>query len=178
MTEDEEYKKVKLDKIPSLRAVFVKENGTITAANASSLNDGAAASLLANEETVKRLSLKPLAKIIGFCDVATAPIDFPIAPIYATEKLFKQTGLTKEDISLFEINEAFSVVVLANIKALGLDPSKVNVNGGAVSIGHPIGASGARIVGTLVHQLKSGQKGMASICNGGGGASAIIIEKL
>lgn len=178
VTEDEEYKKVKLDKIPSLRAVFVKENGTITAANASSLNDGAAASLLANEETVKRLSLKPLAKIIGFCDVATAPIDFPIAPIYATEKLFKQTGLTKEDISLFEINEAFSVVVLANIKALGLDPSKVNVNGGAVSIGHPIGASGARIVGTLVHQLKSGQKGMASICNGGGGASAIIIEKL
>jgi len=178
VTEDEEYKKVKLEKIPSLRTVFQKENGTITAANASTLNDGATATLLANEETVKRLNLKPLAKIVGFCDVATAPIDFPIAPIYCTEKLFKQTGLTKDDISLFEINEAFSVVVLANIKALGLDPSKVNVNGGAVSLGHPIGASGGRIVGTLVHSLKSGQKGLASICNGGGGASAIIIEKL
>jgi len=178
VTEDEEYKKVKLEKIPSLRAVFQKENGTITAANASSLNDGASATLLVNEETLNRLNLKPLAKIVGFCDVATDPIDFPIAPIYCTEKLFKQTGLTKEDISLFEINEAFSVVVLANIKALGLDPAKVNVNGGAVSLGHPIGASGGRIVGTLVHNLKSGQKGLASICNGGGGASAIVIEKL
>lgn len=178
VTEDEEYKKVKLEKIPSLRTVFQKELGTITAANASTLNDGATATLLANEQTIKRLNLKPLARIVGFCDVATTPIDFPIAPIYATEKLFKQTGLTKDDISLFEINEAFSVVVLANIKALGLDPSKVNVNGGAVSLGHPIGASGGRIVGTLVHSLKSGQKGLASICNGGGGASAIIIEKL
>lgn len=178
VTEDEEYKKVKLEKIPSLRAVFQKENGTITAANASSLNDGATATLLVNAETLKRLNLEPLAKIVGFCDVATDPIDFPIAPIYATEKIFKQTGLSKEDISLFEINEAFSVVVLANIKALNLDPSKVNVNGGAVALGHPIGTSGGRIVGHLVHQLKSGQKGLASICNGGGGASAIIIEKL
>jgi len=131
-----------------------------------------------NAETLKRFNLKPLAKVVGFCDAATDPIDFPIAPVYATEKLLKQTSLTKEDISLFEINEAFSVVVLANIKALDLDPSKVNVHGGAVSLGHPIGASGGRIVGHLVHNLKSGQKGLASICNGGGGASAIIIEKM
>lgn len=178
VNEDEEYKKVNFEKFKSLRTVFQKEKGTITAGNASKLNDGATATLLVNYETVKRLNLTPLAKIVGFCDVATEPIDFPIAPIYATEKLFKQTGLNKDDISLFEINEAFSVVVLANIKALGLDPSKVNVNGGAVALGHPIGASGGRIVGHLVHSLKAGQKGLASICNGGGGASAIIIEKL
>lgn len=116
--------------------------------------------------------------IKGFCDAATDPIDFPIAPVYATQKLLKQTGVKKEDISLFEINEAFSVVVLANIKMLDLDASKVNVNGGAVALGHPIGASGARITAHLAHQLKAGQKGMASICNGGGGASAILIEKL
>ena len=122
-----------------IKTVFQKENGTITAGNASKLNDGACALLLANEETIKRLNLTPLARIVGFCDAATDPIDFPIAPIYATEKLFKRTGLRKEDISLFEINEAFSVVVLANIKKLGLDPSQVNVNGGAVALGHPIG---------------------------------------
>jgi acetyl-CoA C-acetyltransferase len=134
-SEDEEYKKVNFEKIPSLKTVFQKENGTITAANASKLNDGACSLLLTNDETIKRLNLTPLAKIVGFCDAATDPIDFPIAPIYATEKLFKQTGLKKEDISLFEINEAFSVVVLANIKKLGLDPDKVNVNGGAVALG-------------------------------------------
>ncbi len=118
-----------------------------------------------------------MARIVGFCDAQTDPIDFPIAPVYATQKLFKLTGLKKENISLFEINEAFSVVVLANIKKLELDISKVNVNGGAVALGHPIGASGARIVAHLAHNLKTGQKGMASICNGGGGASAIIIER-
>lgn len=139
MTEDEEYKKVNFEKFPTLKTVFQKENGTITAANASKLNDGASAVLLVNEATLKRLNLKPLARIVGYADSATDPIDFPLAPIYATEKLFKITGLNKNDISLFEINEAFSVVVLANIQKLGLDPSKVNVNGGAVALGHPIG---------------------------------------
>lgn len=177
-TEDEEYKKVNFEKIPSLKTVFQKENGTITAANASKLNDGACSLLLVNDETIKRLNLTPLARIVGFSDAATDPIDFPLAPIYATEKLFKQTGLNKDDISMFEINEAFSVVVLANIKKLSLDPAKVNVNGGAVALGHPIGTSGARITGHLVHNLKPGQKGLASICNGGGGASAIIIERI
>lgn len=134
--------------------------------------------LLVNEETLKRLNLKPLARIVGFCDSATDPIDFPIAPVNATKKLLEQTGVKKEDLSMIEINEAFSVVPLANIKLLGLDPSKVNINGGAVALGHPIGTSGARITGHLAHALKKGQKGMASICNGGGGASAILIEKL
>lgn len=177
INEDEEFKKVKFDKIPTLKSVFQKD-GTITAANASKLNDGACSLLLVGEEAVKQHNLKPLARIVEFCDAATAPIDFPLAPIYATEKIFKLSGLNKNDISLFEINEAFSVVVLANILRLDLDPSKVNVHGGAVSLGHPIGMSGARIVTHLVHALKSGQKGLASICNGGGGASAIILEKL
>lgn len=178
IVEDEEYKKVNFEKIPQLKTVFQKENGTITAANSSKLNDGASLSLLVSGDVVKKLNLKPLARVVGFADAATDPIDFPLAPIYATQKLFKQTGLNKDDFSMFEINEAFSVVVLANIKKLGLDPSKVNINGGAVALGHPIGASGARIVGHMVNALKSGQKGMASICNGGGGASVIAIEKL
>lgn len=176
--EDEEYKKVNFEKIPNLKTVFKKENGTITAANASKINDGACATLLVSEAYVKQFNLKPLARIIGFADAATDPIDFPIAPVYATQKLFKQTGLNKNDIAMYEINEAFSVVVLANIKLMDLDPSKVNVNGGAVALGHPIGASGARLVAHLVHNLQKGQKGLASICNGGGGASAIVVEKL
>lgn len=138
-SEDEEYKKVNFEKMPTLKTVFQKENGTITAANSSKLNDGACAVLLVSYDTLKRLNLNPLARIVGFCDAATDPIDFPLAPIYATEKLFKQTGLNKNDIEMYEINEAFSVVVLANIKKLGLDPNKVNVNGGAVALGHPIG---------------------------------------
>jgi acetyl-CoA C-acetyltransferase len=177
VSEDEEYKKVDFGKFGSLRTVFQKENGTITAGNASKLNDGASAMLLVDEATLKRCNLKPLARIVGYCDAATDPVDFPLAPIYATEKLFELTGLSKNDISLFEINEAFSVVVLANIQKLDLDASKVNVHGGAVALGHPIGSSGARITAHLVHALKSGQKGMASICNGGGGASAIVVEK-
>jgi acetyl-CoA C-acetyltransferase len=135
VTEDEEYKKVNFDKMSTLRTVFQKENGTITAANASKLNDGASVMLLVNEDVLKRHNLTPLARVVAFADAATDPIDFPIAPVYATEKIFKQTGLNKNDISLFEINEAFSVVVLANIKMLGLDPTKVNVNGGGVALG-------------------------------------------
>ena len=178
VSEDEEFKKVNFEKIPSLKTAFAKQNGTITAANASKINDGACAMLLVNEKMLKELNLKPLARIVGFCDAATDPIDFPLAPIYATQKLFKQTGLKKEDIAMFEINEAFSVVVLANIQKLALDPERVNVHGGAVALGHPIGVSGARIVAHLAHNLQPGQKGLASICNGGGGASAIIVERL
>ncbi|GAC93716.1 acetyl-CoA C-acyltransferase [Pseudozyma hubeiensis SY62] len=176
ISEDEEYKNVKLEKIPSLRPVFDK-NGTITAANASTLNDGASAVVLASEAEVAKMGVKPLAKIVAFADAACAPIDFPIAPAYAIPKALERAGLTKDDIALFEINEAFSAVALANNQMLGLDASKVNVLGGGVSLGHPIGSSGARIVVTLAHALKPGQYGCAGVCNGGGGASAIIIKR-
>ncbi|XP_063058971.1 acetyl-CoA acetyltransferase, mitochondrial [Engraulis encrasicolus] len=175
--EDEEYRRVDFSKVPKLKAVFQKENGTVTAANASTLNDGAAALVLMTADAAKSLNATPLARIVAFADAATHPIDFPIAPAYAVPKVLEMAGLKKEDISMWEINEAFSVVVLANIKMLGIDPDKVNVNGGAVSLGHPIGMSGARIVGHMVHNLQSGQYGLAGICNGGGGASAIVIQK-
>ncbi|XP_054723819.1 acetyl-CoA acetyltransferase, mitochondrial-like [Uloborus diversus] len=178
VNEDEEYKRVNFDKVPKLPTVFQKENGTITAANASTINDGAAACVLMTTEAAKRMKVKPLAKIIGFADAAVDPIDFPISPAFAIPKVLGKTGLKIEDIALWEINEAFSVVVLANIKMLNLDPEKVNVNGGAVSLGHPIGMSGTRIVNHLVHVLSPNQYGLASICNGGGGASAILIQKL
>ncbi|XP_072018802.1 acetyl-CoA acetyltransferase, mitochondrial-like isoform X2 [Amphiura filiformis] len=177
ISEDEEYNRLNFDKVKSLRSAFQKE-GTITAANASTLNDGAAAMVLMTAQAAERLKVKPLARIVGFADAAVAPIEFPIAPAYAVPKVLEQTGLTNDDITMFEVNEAFSVVVLANIKLLNLDPSKVNIHGGAVSIGHPIGMSGCRITGHMVHNLQAGQKGLAGICNGGGGASAIIIEKL
>ncbi|XP_013383247.1 acetyl-CoA acetyltransferase, mitochondrial [Lingula anatina] len=177
VTEDEEYMKVNFEKFKTLRTAFQKD-GTVTAANASTLNDGAAALLLMTEKAAAKLNVTPLARIIGFADAATAPIDFTIAPVSAMQKVLSMTSVTKEDIAMFEINEAFSVVALANIKLLDLDPSKVNIHGGAVSIGHPIGMSGARITGHLVHNLKAGEKGLAGICNGGGGASAILIEKL
>uniref|UniRef100_A0A8C2PR89 acetyl-CoA C-acetyltransferase n=1 Tax=Cyprinus carpio TaxID=7962 RepID=A0A8C2PR89_CYPCA len=175
--EDEEYRKVDFSKVPKLKAVFQKENGTVTAANASTLNDGAAALVLMTTDAAKRLNITPLAKIVAFADAAVAPIDFPIAPAFAVPKVLKAAGVKKEDIAMWEINEAFSVVVLANIKMLDIDPNKVNINGGAVSLGHPIGMSGARIVGHMVHNLKSGQYGLAGICNGGGGASAVLIQK-
>lgn len=177
VSEDEEYHKVKFDKVPTLKAVFEK-NGTITAANASTLNDGAAAMVLMTSEAAQRLNVEPLARIVSFADAAVAPIEFPVAPALAMPKALKEAGLTNDDITMFEINEAFSVVVLANIKLLGLDPSKVNIHGGAVSIGHPIGMSGARITGRMALNLKKGEYGMAGICNGGGGASAIVIQKL
>ncbi|CAH2225332.1 acetyl- acetyltransferase, mitochondrial [Pelobates cultripes] len=176
--EDEEYKRVDFSKVPKLKTVFQKDNGTVTAANASTLNDGAAALVLMTSDAAHKLNVKPLARIVAFADSAVDPIDFPIAPAYAVPKVLDYAGLKKEDIAMWEINEAFSVVVLANIKMLGIDPTKVNINGGAVSLGHPIGMSGARIVGHMAHALKKGQFGLASICNGGGGASAILIEKL
>lgn len=178
INEDEEYKNVKFDKIPGLKPVFQKENGTVTAANASSLNDGASALVLMTRAKADALGIKPLAKILSFADAAIAPIDFPIAPAAAFPKALEKANLKVEDIDLFEFNEAFSVVALANNELLGLDPAKVNIAGGAVGLGHPIGSSGARILVTLTHLLKKGQKGGAAICNGGGAASAMIIERL
>ncbi|XP_043928552.1 acetyl-CoA acetyltransferase, mitochondrial [Protopterus annectens] len=178
VAEDEEYKRVDFNKFPKLKPVFQKDSGTITAANASKLNDGAAALVLMTAEAAKRLNVTPLARILAFADAAVDPIDFPVAPAYAVPKLLKAAGLKKEDIAMWEINEAFSVVALVNIKMLEIDPQKVNINGGAVSLGHPIGMSGARIVGHMAHTLKPGQYGLAGICNGGGGASAMLIQKL
>uniref|UniRef100_H2ZZA7 acetyl-CoA C-acetyltransferase n=1 Tax=Latimeria chalumnae TaxID=7897 RepID=H2ZZA7_LATCH len=178
VNEDEEYKRVDFSKVPKLKTVFQKENGTVTAANASTLSDGAAALVLMTTEAARGLNVTPLARILALADAAVDPIDFPIAPAYAVPKLLKSTGVKKEDITMWEINEAFSVVVLANIKMLEIDPEKVNINGGAVSLGHPIGMSGARIVGHMVHSLKPGQYGLAGICNGGGGASSVLIQKL
>ncbi|PBC33434.1 Acetyl-CoA acetyltransferase [Apis cerana cerana] len=175
--EDEEYKKVDFVKFAKLNTVFQK-NGTITAGNASTLNDGAAALILTTTTVAEKMNLKPLARIIAFQDAAIEPIDFSIAPSFSISKLLENTGVNKNDIALWEINEAFSVVVIANQKLLDLDPNKVNIHGGAVSLGHPIGMSGARIVVHLIHALKTGEKGIASICNGGGGASSILIEKL
>ena len=176
---DEEYKNVKFDKIPTLRPVFTKE-GTVTAANASTINDGAAALILVSEDFLKANQLKPLAKIVSYADGAHEPEWFTTAPAIAAEKALKRAGLTIGDIDYFEVNEAFAVVTLAFIKHFGLSQDKVNVNGGAVSLGHPLGCSGARIITTLTHvlQQKTGKYGMAAICNGGGGASAIIIERL
>jgi len=167
-----------LIKFKTLATVFQPQGGTVTAANASTLNDGAAAAVLNLKSTAQELGLKPLAEIVGYADAGVAPIDFPIAPAPAMEKLFEKCSITKDAVSLFEINEAFSTVALANIKLLNLNREKVNAHGGAVSMGHPIGMSGARIVNHLAHHLKSGELGCASVCNGGGGASAILIRKL
>ena len=178
ISEDEEYKRINFDKFGSLQTVFQKENGTVTAGNASTLNDAACALILMTAEAAEKHKCKPLARVVGFADAETDPIDFPISPSLAVPKLLKQTGVRKEDVALWEINEAFSLVVLANMKLLELDIKNVNVNGGAVSLGHPIGMSGARIITHLVHNLKKGELGCASICNGGGGASSFMIEKL
>ena len=174
---DEEYRQVKLDKIPQLRAAFSKE-GTVTAANASTLNDGAAALVLMSEARAQALGLTPLATLLSHADAAQEPKWFTTAPAKALPKALALANLTLDAIDWFELNEAFSVVGLANIKLLGLDPEKVNPNGGAVSLGHPLGCSGARIVVTLLHQLqRSGTYAAAGICNGGGGASALILKK-
>lgn len=177
--EDEEYKNVNFDKIPALKAVF-KKDGTITAANASTMNDGAAALVLVSKSKMEELGLKPLARIAGFADAEQAPEWFTTTPSKALPIAAKRAGLTIADIDYFELNEAFSVVGLANNKLLGLDADKVNVNGGAVSLGHPLGTSGARILVTLINVLKQNNAkwGGAGICNGGGGASAMVIENV
>ncbi|MDP1802081.1 MAG: acetyl-CoA C-acyltransferase [Bacteroidota bacterium] len=177
--EDEEYKNVNFDKIPTLKPVFQKD-GTVTAANASTMNDGAAALVLMSKEKAEALGLKPLAKIKGFADAEQAPEWFTTTPSLAVPKAVEKAGLKMGDINYYELNEAFSVVGLANIKMMNLDASKVNVNGGAVSLGHPLGASGARIIVTLINVLKqnNAKYGAAAICNGGGGASAMVIENI
>ncbi len=178
-SEDEEYKNVNFDKIPGLKPVFTKE-GTVTAANASTINDGAAAVVLMSAEKAKELGLTPIAKILGFADAAQDPMWFTTTPSLAIPKAMKMAGVEKKDVGFYEINEAFAAVAIANNIKLGLDPSTVNVNGGAVALGHPLGASGARITITLANILKQNNSsiGVAGICNGGGGASAIVIEKM
>jgi acetyl-CoA C-acetyltransferase len=179
VSEDEEYKNVFLDKIPGLKPAFDKE-GTITAANASTLNDGASALVLASAEAVEKYGLKPIAKIVSYADSAQAPEWFTTAPSLAVPKALEKAGLKTSDVDYWELNQAFSVVGLANIKILGLDPSKVDVNGGAVALGHPLGNSGSRVIVTLINVLKQNNAkiGAAGICNGGGGASAMVIENI
>lgn len=179
ISEDEEFKKVNFDKIPGLRPAFTAD-GTVTAANASTINDGAAALILASEEAVKKYGLKPIAKIRGFADAEQEPEWFTTTPTVAAPKAMKMAGVQKSDIDFFEVNEAFSVVALAFEQVLEVSHDRTNVFGGAVSLGHPLGASGARIVTTLnnVLQQHNGSLGLAAICNGGGGATAIVIERV
>jgi acetyl-CoA C-acetyltransferase len=179
INEDEEFKNVNFDKIPNLKPVFTKD-GTVTAANASTINDGAAALVLASENAINQHNLKPIARIIAYADAEHEPEWFTTAPIKATQKALKRAKLTLNDIDYFEVNEAFSAVVLAFAKNLEIDMQKVNIHGGAVALGHPLGCSGARIVTTLINVLKQNNSkyGLAAICNGGGGASAMVIENL
>ena len=179
VSEDEEYKNVKLEKIPQLRAVFNKE-GTVTAANASTLNDGASALILMSKEKAEELQIKPIAKVVSYADAAQEPKWFTTAPAKAVPKALAKANLSAGDIDYWELNQAFSVVGLVNTKLLGLDPAKVDVNGGAVALGHPLGSSGSRIIVTLINVLKqnNGRFGAAGICNGGGGASALVIENM
>tara|TARA_B110000090_G_C13257654_1_gene399035 strand:- start:165 stop:962 length:798 start_codon:yes stop_codon:yes gene_type:complete len=178
ISEDEEFKNVRIDKIPALRAAFTKE-GSVTAANASTINDGAGAMILMSEEKANELGLTILATIKGYADAAHEPQWFTTAPSKALPKALAKAGITQDQVDFFELNEAFAVVGLANMKILGLDSSIVNVNGGAVSLGHPLGVSGVRILITLLHVLQQNDAkiGAAAICNGGGGASAMVIER-
>ncbi|KAL1740518.1 Thiolase, N-terminal domain-containing protein [Schizophyllum fasciatum] len=177
VNEDEEYKRIIYEKVPTLRSAFKKDGG-ITAANSSPLNDGASALILMSAEKAKELGLKPLAKVVSYADAGVDPIDFPEAPTVAVPLALKKAGLKVDDIALWEVNEAFSVVVRIVEKVLKVDSAKININGGAVALGHAIGNSGARIIVSLIHALQSGQYGAAGICNGGGAASAIIVQKL
>lgn len=178
--DDEEYTKVDFAKVPGLKPAFIKDGGTVTAANASTLNDGAAAVLLMSKDKAEELGLTPVAKVLGFADAEQAPEWFTTSPALAIPKALKNAGVSAEQVDFYEINEAFSVVSLANNKLLNLEGTKVNVYGGAVSLGHPLGASGARIVTTLLNvmQNEGGKIGVTGICNGGGGASSLVFEKL
>ncbi|MEO0731602.1 MAG: acetyl-CoA C-acyltransferase [Bacteroidota bacterium] len=179
ITEDEEYKRVKFEKIPTLRPAF-KKDGTVTAANASTINDGAAALVLVSEAKMKELGLTPIARIVSFADAAQEPQWFTTAPTLAAPKALKRAGLEWSDIDFMEVNEAFAVVPMAFAQELGLDGENMNVHGGGVSLGHPLGTSGARIIVTLLNVLKTkgGKYGLATLCNGGGGASAVVIESV
>ncbi|KAK6457144.1 acetyl-CoA acetyltransferase [Scheffersomyces xylosifermentans] len=180
VSQDEEIKNFNEQRVRSARAVFQKENGTVTAPNASKLNDGGAAVILVSAAKLKELNLKPLARIAGWGEAARAPIDFTIAPSLAVPKALKHANITQDQVDYFELNEAFSVVGLANAKICSIDSEKLNVYGGAVAMGHPLGCSGARIVITLISvlQQEKGKYGVAGVCNGGGGASSIVIEKV
>lgn len=175
---DEECSKIPVETLPSMRTVFKKDGGTITAGNASKINDGASAVLLSTMDLARQHNVMPLAKLVAYADAEGHCRDFPTAPALAIPKALARCGLALQDISLFEINEAFSCVVLANQKILGIPLEKINVAGGAVALGHPIGSSGCRIIVTLINLLKAGEYGCAAICNGGGGATAVIIQKL
>ena len=177
--EDEEPRRVNFEKMPKLRPVFDPE-GTITAANASKLNDGAAAVVLAAESYAEKRGIKPIARVVDFCAAAREPIEFPLAPVDAIQKLLKRNGLQVDDVDLYEINEAFASVALGAIRQLGLNPSRVNIYGGAVALGHPIGASGARLLCTMLNALEREEKrlGVVSLCNGGGEAAAMLVERL
>lgn len=177
---DDEPKNLNIDKLKAIKPAFIPNGGTVTAPNASPLNDGAAAVVLVSEAKLQELNIKPIAKILGWGDAAHQPSKFTTAPALAIPKALKHAGVNQDDVDAFEINEAFSVVALANMKLLGLSPDKVNLHGGAVAIGHPLGASGARIVTTLLGVLKAkkGKIGAVGICNGGGGASALVLESL
>ena len=179
MIEDEEFKKVNFEKVPGLRPAFSKD-GTVTAANASTINDGGVALILMSKEKATELGIKPIAKIRGFADAAQDPIWFTTAPSLAIPKAMKHAGIESSDVDYYEVNEAFSAVAIANNMKLDLDPDRVNAFGGAVALGHPLGASGARIITTLNSVLSQNNKsiGVAGICNGGGGASAIVIERV
>jgi len=179
LAEDEEYKRYSKEKIPLLKPAFSK-TGSVTAGNSSKINDGACSLILMAEETAQKMNIKPLARIVSYADAEIDPMDFSIAPVKASQKALDYVGKKITDMDFFEINEAFSVTVLANMKLLDLDHEKVNVHGGAVAMGHPIGTSGARILLSLITVLKSrnGKFGMASICNGGGGATAMILENI
>jgi len=176
--EDEEYKRVDFAKFGGLKPAFQRENGTVTAGNSSTLNDGAAALLLMTQNQANQSKCSPLARVVDFQDAETAPIDFTIAPALAVPSLLERNGIKTSDVSLWEFNEAFAVVICANGRLLNIDVDRVNVHGGAISLGHPIGCSGARILTHLVHALQPGQYGVAAICNGGGGATAVLVQKL
>ncbi|KAM7194510.1 putative acetyl acetyltransferase [Rhypophila sp. PSN 637] len=180
VTKDDEVKNLNIDKLKTVRPAFIPNGGTVTAANAAPINDGAAALVLVSEAKLKELGIKPIAKILGWADAAREPERFTTAPALAIPKAIKHAGISEKDVDFYEINEAFSVVALANMKILNLDPETVNVWGGSVAIGHPLGCSGARIVTTLTSVLreKKAKIGVAGICNGGGGASALVIENL
>lgn len=181
ISEDEQYNKLKLDKVPTLKPAFEKgPNGTVTAANSSPLSDGASALVLGSKEIAQKYGKdsRVLAKVITYADAAVDPIDFPVAPASCVEKLLRQSGLKKEDIAIWEFNEAFAAVIKANAKILGLGSDNVNPRGGAIALGHALGSSGSRILVTLLHQLEVGQYGVAAICNGGGAASGIIVQRV
>jgi len=178
--EDEQFNKLKLEKVPTLKPVFEPKNGTVTAANSSPLSDGASALVLGSHRTAKEFGKdsRVLARIVSYGDAAVDPIDFPVAPAKVVPLVLERAGLKQSDIALWEFNEAFAAVIIANQKILGLNIDRVNLRGGAISLGHALGSSGSRILTTLLHQLQDGQYGCAAICNGGGAASGMIVQKL